>query len=289
MVCRTKSIFAMGHVDTGSRTAFLFLLFLAFSIDPTVEESVPKSIISTVVAQPSLQHPLLKNHTVQMQPGSYLYDFAGDGLKKSSNPSVKMSKIECPPRTMPILRSYYNGSTADRPINIIKGNNWDQNDRRGKIAAVATVTSTFYASQSEISVWEPDVGTGNPPRFSGAIMTMQNGVEPTISAVYAGWFVDPHLYGDNRVHFEVGWFSKNTVPGAQIEHVSKTNGDQYYIKVSIYQDQRDGNWWSRLDDEFVGYWSKELFKYMHDAASMAGWVGVAAAAGGESYPPNGQW
>lgn len=49
-----------------------------------------------------------------------------------------------------------------------------------QIAAVATISSTFYCSRSTISVWQPDVGAANPPRFSGAVATMQNGTEPNL-------------------------------------------------------------------------------------------------------------
>ncbi|KAL6660627.1 hypothetical protein ACP70R_001662 [Stipagrostis hirtigluma subsp. patula] len=300
-----------------ARVAILLLQFLAFRAEPRLDEIDPKSVIRTIksndgqifdcvsfMSQPSLQHPLLRNHTVQMQSASsYALGIARGNVTKFSNPSVEMSEIECPPRTVPILRSY-NGSTAYRPLNMISGGNPDENDRRGYIAAVATSPSTFYASYSEISVWEPDLGMGKPPRFSGAITTMQNGREPKISAVYAGWFVDPHLYGDDRVHFEIGWkdngkacinlrcpgfvqVSRKVTPGSLSKPISMINGVQYVMQVTIFQDQHDANWCLNLGKEFVGYWPKELFRYMSEAASMVGWVGAADAAAGETYPPMG--
>ncbi|KAL6660626.1 hypothetical protein ACP70R_001661 [Stipagrostis hirtigluma subsp. patula] len=245
-------------------TAFLFLQFLAFSSEPTKDEIDPKSIIRTIVSndgqifvcvrfmlQPSLQHPLLNNHIhLQMQLP------AGGNLTKFSNPSAEMSKIECPPRTVPILISY-NGSTANRPFDIINGTNWNEDDRRGYIAAVATIQSTLYASYSEISVWEPDLGVGKPPRFSGAITTMQ--MEENQKSVH-------YMRAGLWIHISM----------ATIVSILRFDGDQ-----------QNANWCLSIGDEFVGYWPKELFRYMSEAASMVGWVGAAEAAAGEPYPPMG--
>ncbi|BAT13612.1 Os11g0284400 [Oryza sativa Japonica Group] len=56
-----------------------------------------------------------------------------------------------------------------------------------QMAAVETEPSTFYGSQSSISVWEPYLCTGRPPRYTGAVV------------------VDPDMYGDNHAHFEIAW------------------------------------------------------------------------------------
>lgn len=53
------------------------------------------------------------------------------------------------------------------------------------MAAVVIVPSTFYGLQTSISIWETDLGTGRPPRFSGAIVVLKNGG----SRVAVGWSV----------------------------------------------------------------------------------------------------
>ena len=54
---------------------------------------------------------------------------------------------------------------------------------------VATYPATFHGAQAMITVYEPNLGIGNPPRYSGAVVLIQNGVLPNISTICAGWFV----------------------------------------------------------------------------------------------------
>uniref|UniRef100_A0A0E0BHR7 Neprosin PEP catalytic domain-containing protein n=1 Tax=Oryza glumipatula TaxID=40148 RepID=A0A0E0BHR7_9ORYZ len=300
----------MGYKGWTIKT-FLLLHLLIFSVDPTKEEVDYNLIVKTIQtadgqtfacvsfkSQPSLRHPLLMNHTTQLMPPiSFPHSTDADEGSKFGISNVEMSEIECPPGTVPILTSY-NGSMSTRSFDksIYSENGNDKGNRQ--MAAVVTVPSTFYGLQTSISIWEPDLGTGRPPRFSGAIVILKNGG----SRVAVGWSVDPHLYGDNHVHFEIAWvdndkscinlrcagfvqMSKKAIPGIIIRPVSTVNGKQYIIRVKIIKFM--GDWVLKVGDEIVGYWPSKLLTHMSEAADVISWIGVVEAALGQPFPPMG--
>ncbi|XP_006662898.1 uncharacterized protein LOC102702140 [Oryza brachyantha] len=292
----------------------LLLRLLILSVDPTTEEIDNNLIVKTVQSadgqtfacvdfksQPSLTHPLLKNHTRQpMLPVSFPDSTDGDKGPKFHISDVEMSNIDCPPGTVPILTSY-NASMSPRCLDKIIGYKYNEignNKEYTQTAAFATVASTFYGLQSSISVWEPDLGTGKEPRFSGAMAIVEN----EGSRVAAGWSVDPYLYGDNQVHFEIAWVdnekscvnvrcagfvqtSKKATPGIIIKPVSIINGKQYIIRVKIIK--LLGAWILKVGEEIVGYWPSKLFSHMSESADRISWMGVAGAAPGDPFPPMG--
>uniref|UniRef100_A0A0E0MEQ2 Neprosin PEP catalytic domain-containing protein n=1 Tax=Oryza punctata TaxID=4537 RepID=A0A0E0MEQ2_ORYPU len=290
---------------------FLLLHLLIFSVHPTKEEVDNNLIVKTVQtadaqtfvcvdfkSQPSLRHPLMMNHTNQLMPPiSFPHNTYGDEGSKFEISSVEMSKIECPSGTVPILTSY-NGSMSTRSFDKIIYSENGNDKENSQMASVVTVPSNFYGLQSSISVWEPDLGTGRPPRFSGAIVILQNGG----SRVAVGWSVDPHIYGDNHVHFEIAWvdndkscvnlrcagfvqISKKAIPGIIIRPVSTVNGKQYIFRVRIVKFM--GDWVLKVGGELVGYWPSKLLTHMSEAADVISWMGVVEAAPGEPLPPMG--
>lgn len=64
------------------------------------------------------------------------------------------------------------------------------------MAAVETEPSTFYGSQSSISVWEPYLCTGRPPRYTGAVVVIQNGQ----SRIGAGWYVSSYYLKESNLN-----------------------------------------------------------------------------------------
>uniref|UniRef100_A0A0E0J0S8 Neprosin PEP catalytic domain-containing protein n=1 Tax=Oryza nivara TaxID=4536 RepID=A0A0E0J0S8_ORYNI len=235
---------------------------------PTAKIFILLSLLSlTFSAEPRKEE--FVNHSVvkmfQMQPGSFPYSTNDAKGSKIYISSIDMCKIECPYGTM---------------------------------AAVETEPSTFYGSQSSISVWEPYLCTGRPPRYTGAVVVIQNGQ----SRIGAGWYVDPDMYGDNHAHFEIAWTNKDKsctnlrcagfiqlsnriVPGAVLKPISTIDGKKYLIIISIFKIW--DVWVLLFGEELVGYWPGELFTDLSGAANMIGWMGVGSAATGEPFPPMG--
>nr|AAR01724.1 hypothetical protein [Oryza sativa Japonica Group] len=232
---------------------------------PTAKIFILLSLLSlTFSAEPRKEE--FVNHSVvkmfQMQPGSFPYSTNDAKGSKIYISSIDMCKIECPYGTM---------------------------------AAVETEPSTFYGSQSSISVWEPYLCTGRPPRYTGAVVVIQNGQ----SRIGAGWYVDPDMYGDNHAHFEIAWTNKDKsctnlrcagfiqlsnriVPGAVLKPISTIDGKKYLIIISIFKIW--DVWVLLFGEELVGYWPGELFTDLSGAANMIGWMGVASAATGALVP-----
>ncbi|XP_066335479.1 protein neprosin-like [Miscanthus floridulus] len=177
-----------------------------------------------------------------------------------------------------------------------------------RLAMVSTGphSDPIYGSEAEFSVYEPSVGETQAPRFSSAFLAVQNGEPPTYSMIMVGWDVNPQFYGDDHAHFEIVWVdkgktcanlgcpgfvqqSKQVFPGLKITPVSTVGGQQSYLHVKVFKDQKTGNWWLIYGDGHhpVGYWPKELFTYMADAADVVSWFGMVAAARGEPTPPMG--
>uniref|UniRef100_J3N7I2 Neprosin PEP catalytic domain-containing protein n=1 Tax=Oryza brachyantha TaxID=4533 RepID=J3N7I2_ORYBR len=303
----------MGHKAWTMKT-FLVLHFLIFSVEATTEEIDKNSNIKTVQTadgqsfafvnfkSQSLRHPSLKNHTGQPIPPASSFDsIYGDKGSKSNTSDVEMSKIDCPSGTVPILTSY-NGSMDTTSFDNITDFKYFYNENANEklhMAAVATVPSTFYGFESPISVWEPDLGTGRPPRFSGAIIVVQN----EGSRVAAGWSIDPRFYGDNHVHLEIAWvdngrscvntrcagfvqMSKTAAPGLILKPPSTIDGKQYIVRVKIVKFL--GDWVLKVGEEIVGYWPSALFTTrMSESADRVVWMGVVGAAPGEPFPPMG--
>ncbi|CAF2070981.1 unnamed protein product [Brassica napus] len=155
---------------------------------------------------------------------------------------------------------------------------------------VATVNfgpSNFYGVKGNLNLWGPQV---SQDQMSGAFM-----------AVAVGWMVDPSLYqiSQYHVHLYAYWGKDNdksgcyditcpgfvqvskTIPlGALLQPVSVYNGTQYEIRLSLYQDLANGDWWFAYNDENVGYWPASLFldSGFDKRANYAAW-------GGQVYSP----
>ncbi|KAG8089631.1 hypothetical protein GUJ93_ZPchr0011g27423 [Zizania palustris] len=261
--------------------------------------------------QPSFRLPYVKNHTYQVQP-SMPSPPSKSAVNKSRSPSAKADSINCPNGTVPVLTSY-NSSSGIRYFGQIRafGGYQSGNSGGGNLAAFATRLSSYYGAQATISVWEPDLGPGDAPRSSGSVLTMHNGENTKLSGLYVGLFVDPYLYGDDRVHLEVGWLpfdeqsnygaacvnllcpgfvqlSSNVVAGNIVEPPSMVDGNDMVIQVRVYKAQ-DENWYLLFgeDEELVGYWPNQLLPHMYEAASIVSWGGITNAAPGEPFPPMG--
>ncbi|KAL6875717.1 hypothetical protein ACP4OV_013230 [Aristida adscensionis] len=298
--------------------AFLLLHFLLcrgeFATQELVHEPIreviqddfgQKFLCVDINSQPSLAHPLLQNHTIQMHPTS-IQTGLSDDLQSNAIVDARISSVVCPLGTIPILRNYGGSKFGQQSTRIIEGLTWNGYHLNSHMALVITRQDTFYGFQATISVYQPRIGNGDEPRFSGALSYIYNGNPPKTSLLYAGWFVDSHFYGDDHVHFEVGWndsgkfctnllcpgfvqVSNTVTPGAIITPVSIVNESQHQVTFQVIQDPATRNWWLTYgkDKHRVGYWPGTLFTYMTDYGSTVGWGGMVQGRPGEPLPPMG--
>ncbi|KAJ4972089.1 hypothetical protein NE237_005188 [Protea cynaroides] len=238
--------------------------------------------------QPGLDHPRLKNHTIQMRPSEDLkgtenetnaFEFQNIGLKNGG----------CPLGTVPILK--IQGEDILRAGSLPKfGKNHDNDFPHYYAVEAMRNKQSIYGASVVMNVWKPEVH--NPYQFSLGQIWVTAGDNDYIEA---GWQVYPYLYDDYHSHLFVLWTSddythycynleckgfvqtsKNVAPGSIINPVSTYNGTQHEMSLSIIKDVKTGHWFLKWGQELVGYWPKELFKYLADRATSVEWGGEVA-------------
>ncbi|KAL5198079.1 hypothetical protein ABZP36_001591 [Zizania latifolia] len=262
--------------------------------------------------QPAFDHPLLKNHTLQMRPAYHpegLYDDAKRSVASDSGSEKPMLQLwhqkgRCPEGTVPIRRTKMDDllrasslhrygrkrHTTPNPMSI------DPNmlNEGGHQHAIAYVEGDkYYGAKATINVWEPKIQ--QPNEFSLSQLWILGGsFGEDLNSIEAGWQVSPDLYGDNNTRLFTYWTSdayqatgcynilcsgfiqinSEIAMGASIFPISNYAGSQYDISILIWKDPKEGNWWMQFGREYVlGYWPSFLFSYLADSASMIEWGG----------------
>ncbi|XP_034709747.1 uncharacterized protein LOC117932579 [Vitis riparia] len=215
--------------------------------------------------QPSLDHPLLKNHKVQMT-----FDGFPESMKDRPLEGKGLSGfgVGCPIGTVPIRRS----------------------------AKLAANDKPIYGVTSILNVYKPTLLS--PDQVSGSIIYLSTGFgDDSKSVVSVGWAVMPPVYRDNFTHLFAYWTADNSkttgcydilCPGfvqqSQEFALGRTfpgsnyNGSQIHIKVLVSKDSKSGDWYLRVNGASVGYWPKELFRGAFEVAKEVNW-------GGEIFSP----
>ncbi|KAJ9681474.1 hypothetical protein PVL29_020373 [Vitis rotundifolia] len=249
--------------------------------------------------QPSLDHPLLKNHKVQMT-----FDDFSESMKDRPLKGKGLSGfgVGCPIGTVPIrrvekedlirakafsklhMKTYAKNShpLADTPIHLS--------------AKLAANDKPIYGVASILNVYKPTLIS--PDQVSGSIIYLSTGFgDDSKSVVSVGWAVMPPVYRDNFTHLFAYWTADNgkttgcydilcpgfvqqspdfalgrTFPG------SNYRGSQIGINVLVSKDSKSGDWYVRVNGASVGYWPKELFKGAFEVAKEVNW-------GGEIFSP----
>ncbi|KAL6322694.1 hypothetical protein AAG906_015380 [Vitis piasezkii] len=225
--------------------------------------------------QPSLDHPLLKNHKVQMK-----FNHPPKSVKEKESPSVLGKGIGCPIGTVPIRRT--------QKEDLIRA-------QSAKLYANALSLSKYYGIQSDFNVYNPTLSS--PEQSSTALIYVAGGLDEAKCDISVGWTVYEPRYGDNKTHLFTYWTADNGAttgcydllcPGFIITHPHRTlgltlptstyHGAQAGIQLSISKDQFTDHWWLLVDGQELGYWPKQLFGIFRVARELY-W-------GGEVFSPS---
>ncbi|KAI3847431.1 hypothetical protein MKW98_032757 [Papaver atlanticum] len=239
--------------------------------------------------QPALDHPLLKDHKIEMQE---------DSVSTNSLNSFINQVDECPKGTVPIRRT-----TREDLIRANLLSNSESNQYRAGVSYVTKLGETIYGASGVVNVWNPIV---NQDQFSSAEITLQSGSGEQMSVIKYGWTVDPQLYGDNVTRSFVYWTADggkktgcyNTlcpgfvqvhpkwVPEMPFSHASKIDGTQVTFSAQITLDDAEGKWWLTIQRDIrIGYWPKALFPAFAPGAASVFWGGrVKSGIDGMSPP-----
>ncbi|KAM7517794.1 hypothetical protein LguiB_016756 [Lonicera macranthoides] len=245
-----------------------------------------------IYKQPALDHPLLKNHRIEIPRSS----------TKARRP-INMELVNgCPKGTVVIARTTKEELLKAKSLfNSYKSNHFSLKpsatgyDFAG-IEMKVEGNKKYQGAEAHIKVEQPSPNV-QKQQYSAAIIRLQSGHPSSNSFLQTGWMVNPDLYPDNKTRFHTLWsdVSNGKVSGCfnqycsgfvitnpqagldlPIVPVSVSNKTETTLKISISQNQSTGNWWLRVADIYeIGYWPKEIFGSLDiNGAEKAAWGGL---------------
>ncbi|KAB8098984.1 hypothetical protein EE612_028761 [Oryza sativa] len=231
--------------------------------------------------QPAFNHPLLKDHKIQLKPNSFPVGIDVENPFMYPISEAQLPTAECPTGTIPILCNNRQENISTKSTDAI-GTSQQQ-----EVAGIKYFDD-IYGTQAAINIYEPMVK--HHWDLSGSWIQIENGPD----VIGAGSWVSPSFSGDSFARFHISWrdevqnkscnnhkcpgfvqVSSSVVLGGRIQPVSVYNGPQYAIKVLIFKDPKTENWWLVYGEEktAIGYWPSSQFSYMKEMASKALWGG----------------
>uniref|UniRef100_A0A8R7PZE4 Neprosin activation peptide domain-containing protein n=1 Tax=Triticum urartu TaxID=4572 RepID=A0A8R7PZE4_TRIUA len=150
-----------------------------------------------VNVKPTLDHPLLKHHQIQMEPSSLP---VGQSIKSPALNGVlqaHLSMVECPAGMVPILRNNRRGHIAAHITEQVI-NKDDQLEMAG-----IRYSDDLYGVRATITVYEPKVKKDSKDiSQSGILIDIGPKVQKGVGTCYS---VAPNSTGDSLARFHVVW------------------------------------------------------------------------------------
>ncbi|XP_012572079.1 protein neprosin [Cicer arietinum] len=251
--------------------------------------------------QPTLQHPLLKNHKIQLNP-----TFTRNTVQRRSSSFINKVIGGCPIGKVPIYKKRVRHQNIINASSKLQTEDFHQDYEHYNSDHFATLdttqSTTFHGASAIIGLYNLSL-QGN--QFSLSSIRIESGPPTEINIIQIGVGVHPKLYGDSQLRITALWtvdsyyktrcYNYECQGFVQVNQnksytlgnvISPSNSigstEKYALGVKIKQDPSTGHWWLFLDrDEIqVGYWPKELFNHLSIGASLIRF-------GGETYaPPN---
>ncbi|GMI68580.1 hypothetical protein like AT1G55360 [Hibiscus trionum] len=260
--------------------------------------------------QPAFDHPLFKDHKIQMAPKFHPERAFADSKVSLKAKPRKITQLwhlngRCPEGTIPVRRTKEDdllrassvkafGKKRHKSIPQPRSADPDLISQSGHQHAIAYVDGDkYYGAKATINVWEPKIQ--QPNEFSlSQIWVLGGAFGEDLNSIEAGWQVSPDLYGDNHTRLFTYWTSdayqatgcynllcsgfiqinNEIAMGASIYPISGYHISQYDISLLVWKDPTEGNWWLQFGNKYVlGYWPAFLFSYLSDSASMIEWGG----------------
>ncbi|KAF5196432.1 Nep-interacting protein [Thalictrum thalictroides] len=264
--------------------------------------------------QPSLNHPSLQNHEIQMRPTSSPRRMIKTTSRKAQK--VHALTVDCPIGTVPVRRIGREGLRRAKSFtesylqNIHEMAQGSAGSQSGEHYAILRSKSNlnryFIGLQGYPTVHSLENKVG-PKQSSSAQIWMQRATD----SIQTGWIVSPELNGDTRTHLFVFWKTKNggcfnLLCSAGFVQISNTNpvdlvlnktaeiGDkiQWEIEIHVYLDLKTQCWWLEGSNGVkVGYWPSGLLPELGSSVSLGAdyisWGGSVKGLPNEPSPPMG--
>uniref|UniRef100_A0A0E0CDK0 Neprosin PEP catalytic domain-containing protein n=1 Tax=Oryza meridionalis TaxID=40149 RepID=A0A0E0CDK0_9ORYZ len=251
--------------------------------------------------QPAFDHPLLKNHTIQMRPSIQPSGMYGEAARPFTQ-TWNQNGEKCPDNTIPIRRTKEedvmratsvatfgkktHGSHHPRLAGVTDGHHYG--------VASATGDANYYGTKATINLWQPTIATSGDFSLAQLWISAGSYQNKDLNTIEAGWQVYPALYGDEKTRLFIYWtrdaydqtgcynlacsgfIQTNTqvVIGGSISPVSIYGGPQYEYDYLVWKDLAGGNWWLQVQGKYVGYWPSSIFTHLQTGvADTVEWGG----------------
>ncbi|KAG2305244.1 hypothetical protein Bca52824_033895 [Brassica carinata] len=260
---------------------------------------------------PIYDHPLFKNHTIQLRPSSY-----PEGWNNEDSDTKKQSLVNqlwtvngrCPKNSIPIRRT--RREDIVRAKSIKRYGKKDPNSLPQSKATYSAnrnfseheysqvvVKGKFHGAKAIINVWKPYV---QPDEFSLAqmwVVARPSSNFSEVNTIEVGWQVYKNKYGDDFPRYFIYWtrdgysdtgcynldcpgfvpINQHFAIGAAVQSVSTLDGRQEQFPVTIWKDRHSGHWWLKFSTNLIiGYWPSTLFTHLQTGATEVQWGGEIA-------------
>ncbi|TKW02168.1 hypothetical protein SEVIR_8G228000v4 [Setaria viridis] len=262
--------------------------------------------------QPAFDHPLLKNHTIQMQPSYHPRGQYGDS-NIAPHPITQTwhQNGKCPENTVPIRRTKEEDVLRASSVNLYGKKRPDSIPNIHPEASVTSVheyavaslaDGQYYGTQININLWKPMTETED---FSLTQLWTVAGsyANNDLNTIEVGWQVYQNFYGDNNPRLFIYWTrdayrttgcynlgcsgfvqtNNQIAVGGTLSPQSVYGGSQYEICILVWKDPNTGNWWLQVGGTNVGYWPSSIFTHLENSASNVQWGGeVCSSSAGQT-------
>ncbi|XP_027157802.1 uncharacterized protein LOC113759426 [Coffea eugenioides] len=232
--------------------------------------------------QPAFDHPLLKDHVIQMRPKHQPEGLLAENRQLNRRKSITQlwqSSGSCPEETIPIRRTKQADASGASfiPSNLHnKGANTELIGQAPTLQFVATLVGgdQYHGATAHINVWEPQVQQSSD--FSSSQLSFTAGSDVSnFDSIQAGW----HIHNSQTIgcyNLLCSGFvqtSNEIALGATISPLSTFHGAQSGIDVLIFKDPSQDVWWLHYEGTPIGYWPSKLFADLANTASAITWGG----------------
>ncbi|KAJ1277119.1 hypothetical protein BS78_05G270100 [Paspalum vaginatum] len=257
--------------------------------------------------QLAFDDPLLRDHTIQMQPSYHPRGQHQDSRVMPRQLTQKWHQNgQCPENTIPIRRT--------REEDILRASSIERFGKKRLRSmplqadlsvhqcgvAFALGDDKYYGTQATFNLWQPKVEKDED--FSLTQLWIAGGSYDNndLNTIEVGWQVYPAFYGDNSTRLFIFWTrdayqttgcynllcsgfvqtNNQIVIGgsiSQLSPISFYDGPQYDLTILAWKDPGTGNWWLLVGTYFLGYWPSSIFTNLADSATSVEWGGEVAA------------
>ncbi|EAZ00511.1 protein neprosin isoform X1 [Oryza sativa Japonica Group] len=254
--------------------------------------------------QPAFDHPLLKDHTIQMQPSSQPSGLYGEATRPFTQ-TWNQNGEKCPDNTIPIRRTKEEDVMRATSLTTFGKKTHDMSSHpHSHLAGVtsghyygvayATGDANYYGTKVTINVWQPTIATSGDFSLSQLWISAGSYDNKDLNTIETGWQVYPAMYGDDKTRLFIYWTrdaynetgcynlacsgfiqtNPQFVIGGSISPVSTYGDTQYEYDYLVWKDPAGGNWWLQVQGNNVGYWPSSIFTLLQTGvADSVEWGG----------------